>query len=365
MYKLENILRSIIIQGLENKYANKKFRDIVKAAEEIDDYIIDQIESILYTYTANFIKNSSLKASYESQFISCKSRLFKLKVSEPVTSDSTILIGYLEVIKSDLAPARSINLQLDVDGIGRYNKIELILPKSLVIDIKLLEHAVKCIFESCYRWLLIKTRDILRSQYILSNEIYKPVKIAFSNFPDVMHSLWFVVKIKDDVIFLLDEDNVNYTLDLFNKNKEKMHKSPYLLLKDFIDMKLPFGKSFAAQAFKAKKPIHGKIDYGNYFDDMTELALSQIGVFTNEITVHPIFTDGRIHLYGSYPTKHNELIEPFLESNEEIIIQEFKILKSRIRRMFKNIRAQHFDLYTLAEIAGGFFGALIRALTKE
>ncbi len=361
---LYNNLRPNLIRGLDNKFQNKYFNDVLKASALIDEHIVDEIKHYLHLFTNEIIPTSDLINSSDTRLIKFKSRFFQLDASISILKKNSLNISYIEILSNDKLPLGSTVLEISINGVGKFKFVELYYPKTLTVNVELLTYTIKCIFETCYSWLLLKLKQHIKNRYILSNDLYSPVKISLANFNEAKNSLWFVSKVKDHVIFLLDEENINFAIQLLNNNSHQLNKSPYILLNDFIKMKLPYDKSFALQAKKANHRISGQIDFGNYFEEMTDLALSQIGVFSNDLSVYPLWTEGNIHLYGSYPAKYNTIIDPVLDANKELIIEEFLKLKSKTKRMIKQLKNQQFNLFDYGEFAGGFVGGVIKVFTK-
>ena len=357
------IIKSEVIFSLEKEFGFLVPKDITEIAKRIDEFILNKIQTTLFQNVSYFVSGASVNP--KGHIIKFKNHTYRLAVEEPFGKQKTIIVGLIEIFTNQNQHIENIKKKMPIQGIGRYNFIELFYPNTIPIKYDLLLEYIYIVFNTSYNWLLIKLKKIIRENYILTDVLYDPVKISLANFNDAKHSVWFVVKNKGNVVFLLDESNVNYALNALQKAPINSNLSSYEMLDEFIHMKIPFDKSFAGQASKIKAPINVQIDNGAYFDDMTDLAISQIGVFSRDLTVYPLSTTNKVHLYASYPTKYNNLVEPVLEANKEIINSNFKALNSKIIKMLKSLDKNNYDLSRTTEAIGSFLGAFFGSAMKS
>ncbi|NAS32025.1 hypothetical protein GTQ40_13650 [Flavobacteriaceae bacterium R38] len=365
MKQFTYLLKPFIVEGLNNFYGPSIPKDIGELSVKIDIHLINQVEFILYRFTSQFIRNSTYNGSDVTPLIKSGNRFYSIKVQEPNDKNTTIVVSFMEVLQTSNTIDKTIEDAITIDSIGRYDEIFIIHPSSLKIDIELLKSSIQYIFETGYTWLLIKMKKVVKNNYILSDDLYEHIKVALTNHHDAKHSLWFVVKHKEHVIFLLDEDNIDYAINKLSKNNVHSGVGPYKLLDNFIKMKLPYESSFALQALKAGGRISDNIDEGLYFNKLPDLAISQIGIFSKKVNVFPIHTHGKNHLFASYPAKYDSIIHPILESNKELLSEEFEKLGSKVKKIIKTLNYKRIDIHTYAEVTGTLFGSSVAQFLKS
>ncbi len=360
-----NRLKFEIIEEYNRVFDSMVSIDISAVAEAIEKKIFLLIEEILYTNTTTLVNNTSYNSSSSQARIAYKNDYYTIRVQEPFDDPQTIVIAYINLYSANRKLNPASTKRIEIVGVGKYKGLELIYPDELSLNHDLILNIIKTIFETSYSWLFHKIKYTIKENHMFSNVLYSRMKIALSNRDDVYNSIWFVVQDGEKCMLLLDKENIVKALEKLDENAIHPDIGPFKLLDEFINMRLPFEKSFALQSLKEGKCIDGEINLGNYFDELPLLATSQMKIFTSKVSVYPILTDWKIHLYLSFPTEYKNLILPIIDMNKESIIKDFKELDSRIKKMIKAMKTHSFDVDIIADFLGTFAASYTKSFLKS
>ncbi|WP_298896617.1 hypothetical protein [uncultured Psychroserpens sp.] len=339
--------------------------DISAVAEAIEKKTFLLIEDILHGFTNQLIPNSRSVEDRLDKKILLGSVAYSIRVQEPWDSPDSIIVAYVKLYAFDRKINNPKTRTIKIDGIGKYKQFTLITPESMSIDIEGVSEIIKTIFETSYSWLFQKIRKVVKGSHMVTSNLYTRLKISLENKSHIYSTVWFVVQHKDQCIVLLDSDNIEKAMKSLSSNLIHPDTSPYKLLDQFINMRLPFDKAFAKQALKKGACVNGVINKGKYTNDLPLLAAGQIQIFTPEVSVFPVITEGRNHLYASFPTKFRGDVEPILLDNQEFLINEFKSFNSRIKRLIKSLDNHKIDVTRIAEFLGVFAGTYTNTILKS
>ena len=358
-------MQSDLIKELDKVFGKVAISDIGMVAEAVENRILLNIEELLTQYTGLFIHHSKVSTHHLLRTITTKNTRLRIRINESFEYPDELIVGYLELDFSGKNKNKIKRHPLKIEGLGKYNKVTIVYPRKLNIDVELISKVIQMTFQTCYSWLFQKTKEASRESSIMASTLYSHLKVILAHKKSLYSKIWLVGVANDNLVLLLDEENVIAAAKEIKKANLFPEKSPFSLVSSFLSLSIPFEKAFANKAFKAKKCISGKISDGKYFDEMTFMAISQISVFTNEVSVFPLNTDNpKEMLFASFPTSIKNEIEPVLEIHKDKLTHDYKKFASRIRKLFGTLEKQNLNSGDLGNFFGSAIGGFIKAVSQ-
>ena len=351
-------LQADVLTQLDELFATVAMADIGMVAEAVESRLLRSIEEVLLEQTRRLVQGSSPYGE-ALEAISTEAGPLFIKAQESFDNPNELLVGYL-LLEQD-APSASRET-IDISGYGKYDQVVLLAPESVSVDLDTLSDIVQTLVRTHYSWLFGRFKEVVKESGVMANRIYSQLRIITNHDPELAGVIWLVAMHGDHCFFLIDEQNATGALELLKRHGVHPNMSPISLVSEFLTMRLPFSKSFAIEASRAGKCIDGKIENSAYYDDMTLLALSQLAVFTNHVSVCPLLAEGDTYLFASFPTRFRPKLEGLFEIHKGKLGAEYLQFARRFRKLMTTIeRSKKQAGYThIGEFIGRTMGGFLR-----
>lgn len=355
-------IQSELIQELEKTFGDFIQSDIGLLSDAIERYLPAIIENVLTDHTNMIIPGSIIEYS-QNKSVNINNIKLQIRISESIQDPTELLLGYFPFysnIDNDLEP-----VSLELDGYGKYEKFTILYPTYISLNTNFLLNCIKAIIEGCYSWFFQKMKSIIKENTILSSHIYMYIKALFPAQKDLYNSFWLIAVTNETVIYLLDEETIQHSLEQISNSGLFKSESPVKQVSELIQMKLKYVEAFVKQAATLDHSLSLNPLEGKYAGHSSLLAIGEAGIHYENATIIPILTEGKNYLFIAFPTKFCSEIEPIIITNKLVISHEFKKFQGRIEKLIKILTRQKIDLGVIGKFAGNFLGGLYKAIEIE
>ncbi len=349
-----------LAEDLDRIYGSVPAAGWASYTEVVERYI----ENELVVYVLDAVKEGEdgfVRASHDSFVIDGVVHKAIAGARDPLHAD------VLALVVVDLnEPANLVHSYCDVRGSGRYRKLEVFVPQRLARYRDSIADTSKELIETGYAWLsqilLAKTRELESSMVV---ELYRAIRIAFSEKPELANLVWLGVVQRDRGFYLFDGHQAEQTIRDLRLRGRAGGESAVSLYLGLLTSNIAFDEMFSRDAPEGEC-IRCDVKEAKYAGSTPLCALAEYVLYQTDygkpgaMSILQIAKTEQPFLTALFPTIEEANILPTLRANDARIKRVFSEQKrlassvvARTERALKRLPAGD-----MAELLGRFLKGL-------
>ena len=353
--------QNALIHELDGIFSALTLVDIGIVAEALEERLRRFLEETIVAQPWAFIQHATNTESQVARIKVGDAFIELIVYSEPLNPNS-LLIAFLPR-GSELVGSKRVREKARIDGVGRFEKLTVVFPQDLQLDIERILTLSKAVIESGYEWLERQVLAVISDEAIAASGIYGYVATIVRD-RKVLQDLWFSAINRDTGIYLLDRDQIQVSVRRVQPNAKNWDVSPFSLVAELWTTLIPFDLLDAKIAVESGKSIDVNFKKAKYLNTESLLAEAEVSVFNTEAyTICPIAEAGETHLCAVFPSvRKAELQDLLMVYHREALAERFQHFQSRLRRLAKLLTRPRSSVSP--SVLGEFAGSAVAAFLK-
>lgn len=325
------VLKIYVNEYLDSQIIHiKHLDDLESFSHDIENTIANIIKSAIYMYSEFFIVNHIIVRN-DGSLADDAGNIYKINISPEVT-DLTIL--NVAIINSK-ANKQNYNQTYKFNNTGKYNRIHLILAKSLRFNIDILKQAITEILATCYTFYRTKLREFISSDLSnVSKNVYNYIFSIICN-DELSKDFWLAIVGNGVGFRLLNPSIVERLFDTFAKHKHNDDDvSINELVANLLDTKLPYEKILMKAAVDSKQCITVDLTNAVYTKEGSLYSKTMYTLYGGEsFSIFPVYIND-ISIVALYSVENKDIIETILNNHKTELSEIIKHEMQNIEKAF-------------------------------
>ena len=345
--------RKQIVKGLQESFGQFRLAALSEA--------VDEIESLIQQHCGQRIREllvavSNLRVVPASSYLlGPGDEYFELVVTNDPRKTGVLLVTVLARSPYESQPLTKRVRR--ISGYGRYDKVEVLLPRCITEHATLIVESVVAICESGYAWIRERIEELVASEEVaLGARLYRYARTIFPS-RKINENLWFAVVSEQWGFRLIDGTVVDRAFDLMKPQALEYGHSTTKLVAELLQTRLPREKLLMQQALTLGQCIDVSLADAQYRQEGSIYASVLSALYGSDaFTIFPIRQEGQFSILALFPTGMSLVKERLIEHKDEMCeiastigceVKQAEKLFDRDRRWRDGLRGIYDDVLVL------------------
>ncbi len=284
-----------------------------------------------------------------------------------------VIVDYRDLLKNDIigvliteiqSATPLVRVQCDLHGQGRYKKADVMVAPRLSNHLNVFAELTQQFYKIGYTWLheflIAKARELESSMVI---ELYRILRLAFSDKPGLADQVWLVVVHRDRGIYVFDQHATERMVDVLISQRGKTKGSAAALFLGLLTSDVPFDQMFSRHAIPTGECLHCDLSKSEYVGTeplyaIAEHVLYKYGSGKSKVaSIYPIARRDQPYLIAAFATSEELEILPVLRKHRKEMEDAFRGQTDRaevLLHKLKSISAGRLPIGPIFEALGYF-----------